>query len=36
MADRRHDHWGVMLDDVIAGIFAAIGVIVLAGLAHAL
>lgn len=33
-ADRRGDALGVMLDDVIAGIFAAIGVIVLAGLAH--
>ena len=35
-ADRRGDALGVMLDDVIAGIFAAIGVIVLAGLAHGL
>lgn len=34
-ADRRGDPLGVMLDDVIAGIFAAIGVVVLAGLAHA-
>jgi phosphatidylglycerophosphatase A len=33
-ADRRGDALGVMLDDVIAGIFAAIGVILLAGLAH--
>jgi phosphatidylglycerophosphatase A len=33
-ADRRGDALGVMLDDVIAGIFAAIGVVVLAGLAH--
>lgn len=33
-ADRRNDALGVMLDDVIAGIFAAIGVIVLAGIAH--
>lgn len=33
-ADRRNDALGVMLDDVIAGVFAAIGVIVLAGLAH--
>ncbi|MBK0327071.1 phosphatidylglycerophosphatase A [Rhodobacteraceae bacterium F11138] len=33
-ADRRNDALGVMLDDVIAGLFAAIGVIVLAGLAH--
>ncbi len=33
-ADRRNDPVGVMLDDVWAGIFAAGGVIVLAGLAH--
>lgn len=33
-ADRRGDALGVMLDDVIAGIFAALGVILLAGLAH--
>lgn len=33
-ADRRGDALGVMLDDVIAGVFAAIGVILLAGLAH--
>lgn len=33
-ADRRGDAMGVMLDDVIAGIFAAIGVVILAGLAH--
>lgn len=33
-ADRRGDAMGVMLDDVIAGIFAAIGVIILAGIAH--
>lgn len=33
-ADRRPDAMGVMLDDVIAGAFAAIGVIVLAGLWH--
>ena len=33
-ADRRYDPLGVMLDDVIAGIFAAIGVLVLAGIAH--
>lgn len=33
-ADRRDDALGVMLDDVIAGIFAAIGVGVLAGLYH--
>ncbi len=35
-ADRRGDALGVMLDDVIAGIFAAIGVIALAGIAHGL
>lgn len=33
-ADRKHGPTGVMLDDVIAGIFAAIGVLLLAGLAH--
>lgn len=33
-ADRRGDALGVMLDDVIAGIFAAIGVLILAGLYH--
>ncbi len=33
-ADRRGDALGVMLDDVIAGIFAAIGVVILAGVAH--
>ena len=33
-ADRRNDPLGVMLDDVIAGILAAIGVVILAGLAH--
>ena len=33
-ADRRGDALGVMLDDVIAGIFAALGVILLAGLWH--
>ncbi len=33
-ADRRGDPMGVMLDDVIAGIFAAIGVLILAALAH--
>lgn len=35
-ADRRGDAMGVMLDDVIAGIFAALGVIALAALAHGL
>ncbi len=33
-ADRRHDPVGVMLDDVIAGILAAICVSALAALAH--
>ncbi|WP_299612427.1 phosphatidylglycerophosphatase A [uncultured Tateyamaria sp.] len=33
-ADRRGDALGVMLDDVIAGVFAAIGVLALAGVAH--
>ena len=33
-ADRRNDALGVMLDDVIAGVFAAIGVALLAALAH--
>jgi len=33
-ADKRDDATGVMLDDVIAGIFAAIGVIVLGALYH--
>ena len=33
-ADRRGDALGVMLDDVIAGVFAGLGVIALAGLAH--
>jgi phosphatidylglycerophosphatase A len=33
-ADRRHDATGVMLDDVVAGMFAALGVVVLAGVAH--
>jgi phosphatidylglycerophosphatase A len=33
-ADRRAGPLGVMLDDVIAGVFAAIGVMVLAGLWH--
>ena len=34
-ADRRNDATGVMLDDVWAGIFAAICVLILAGVAHA-
>mmetsp|Transcript_13557 Transcript_13557/g.21662 ORF Transcript_13557/g.21662 Transcript_13557/m.21662 type:complete len:165 (+) Transcript_13557:1129-1623(+) len=33
-ADARGDALGVMLDDVIAGVFAAIGVLALAGIAH--
>ncbi len=33
-ADRRGDALGVMLDDVIAGVFAAIGTVALAALAH--
>lgn len=33
-ADRRGDALGVMLDDVIAGVFAAIAVTVLGGLYH--
>ena len=33
-ADRMHGPTGVMLDDVIAGIFAAIGVAALGALAH--
>ena len=33
-ADRMHGPTGVMLEDVIAGAFAAIGVIILAGLYH--
>lgn len=33
-ADRRGDPLGVMLDDVIAGVFAALGVLVLAALYH--
>jgi len=33
-ADRRDDALGVMLDDVIAGIFAAVGVLALAALVH--
>ena len=32
--DRRGDALGVMMDDVVAGIFAAIAVCVLAGVAH--
>lgn len=35
-ADRRGDALGVMLDDVIAGVFSALGVVALAALAHGL
>jgi phosphatidylglycerophosphatase A len=35
-ADRRGDALGVMLDDVFAGLFAAIGVLILAALYHGL
>ena len=33
-ADRRGDALGVMLDDVIAGVFAAFGVLALAAFYH--
>ncbi len=33
-ADRRGDALGVMLDDVIAGVFAAIGTVIFAGIWH--
>lgn len=33
-ADRRGDATGVMLDDVIAGVVAAVGVVILAALSH--
>ena len=32
--DRRGDAWGVMADDLVAGAFAAVGVVILAALAH--
>jgi len=35
-ADRRGDPLGVMLDDVIAGVFALFGVVALAGIYHGL
>ena len=35
-ADARGDAWGVMLDDLWAGLFAGIGTLVLAGLSHGL
>jgi phosphatidylglycerophosphatase A len=34
--DRMTDVRGVMLDDMVAGVFAGVGVLVLAGLAHGL
>ena len=33
-ADRKHGAIGLMADDLIAGVMAAIGVIILAGIAH--
>jgi phosphatidylglycerophosphatase A len=33
-ADRQHGPTGVVLDDLIAGLFAGLGVLVLAGLGH--
>ena len=33
-ADRKENAMGVMLDDVIAGVFAAIGTMILAAIAH--
>ncbi len=33
-ADRRNDAIGVMLDDVIAGVFAALTVLIFAGVSH--
>ena len=33
-ADRRSDPLGVMLDDIVAGVFAAVGVVALAALSH--
>ncbi|MFY2824964.1 phosphatidylglycerophosphatase A [Ruegeria sp. MALMAid1280] len=33
-ADRRNDPMGVMLDDVIAGMFAGVGVVIIAGISH--
>ncbi|KIT18188.1 phosphatidylglycerophosphatase A family protein [Jannaschia aquimarina] len=35
-ADRRADAVGVMLDDLVAGLLAAVGVLILAGMAHTL
>lgn len=35
-ADRRHDPAGVMLDDLLAGLFAGLAVFVAAGAAHGL
>ena len=33
-ADARGDAWGLMLDDLIAGVFAAGAVILMAAIAH--
>ncbi len=33
-ADRRAGAWGVVLDDLVAGLIAALGVVALAGLSH--
>ncbi|KAA9009169.1 phosphatidylglycerophosphatase A family protein [Histidinibacterium aquaticum] len=33
-ADAMGGAWGVMTDDIVAGVFAAIGVVILAALAH--
>lgn len=33
-ADRMPGHWGVMLDDLWAGVFAGLGIVLLAGLYH--
>lgn len=35
-ADRQGGALGVMLDDLIAGVFAAVGVVILAGISHGL
>jgi phosphatidylglycerophosphatase A len=35
-ADRRDDAAGVMWDDIIAGVFAGLGVVIAAGVAHGL
>lgn len=36
LADKRTDALGVMLDDIVAGILAAVGVMALAGIVHGL